>query len=135
MTKEVMRRIFGVILGILISSLLTYSLISKFDFIPRYQDILTFFGIAAVGGFIGGFVSRNVKNGLLSGLLAGIIGVPIVIIFFASFMYGFQVGFHLTTQNLGTYILLGLIGGTAGVAGAWIETKLRVHVISHNGPL
>ena len=130
------RKIFGVILGILISSLLTYSVINTFhfggrflpDFILSFQDILTLLSIAAVGGFIGGFVSRNVKTGFLSGLLAGIIGVLLVIIFFASYMYGFQAGFLLTSQyqNLLTYILFGLIGGTAGVAGAWIETKLGV---------
>lgn len=128
MAREVMRRIFGVILGILISCLLTYFVINTFHFIPSFfQRILTFMSIAAVGGFIGGFISRNSKAGFLSGLLAGVIGVPLTTSYLISPMLSLPFGSALTlayNRNLWIYILFGLIGGTVGAAGAWIESKL-----------
>ncbi|MDI6846793.1 MAG: hypothetical protein QMD13_05155 [Candidatus Bathyarchaeia archaeon] len=72
-------------------------------------------------------MSRNSKAGFLSGLLAGVIGVPLATSYLISLMLSLPFGSVLTLAynlNLGTYILFGLIGGTVGATGAWIESKL-----------
>ena len=127
--KEIMRKTFGVILGVSISAILTYSIINEFYFIPGIAGILTYQGISCAGAFIGGFLSRDIKAGFLTGALAGILGVPLTSLYLSSLMLDFPFmsflpGLYRT--NLGRLILHGLVAGLVGIAGAWIESKYTI---------
>ncbi|MFQ5870772.1 MAG: hypothetical protein ACE5IB_01240 [Candidatus Geothermarchaeales archaeon] len=150
-----MRLILGVGLGVFASFFWT----SVFTFLttppgsfnhPPWTStlaIVVLVGIIGLAGFVGGFVGGDLRFGFLSGLLAGMFGVPVAAAYSQTLIHCptalvavpphcpflvDELAWRYSTSSLGGYLLFGLVGGTVGVFGAWIET--RTHSLGKPSP-
>ncbi len=153
--EDVRKKVFGIIGGVLLASLLTY-LMTLSTYLLN-NPLLTFFfypfalmGVASIGAFVGGFLSRDVKAGFLTGLLTGMLVVPIVWQFLIYILppknvyvpewvdpaEAVEVPFSVIltevyTYLLGILIIFGLVAGVVGSLGAWIREHVNIGGNSH----
>ncbi len=108
---EGIRKLFGILLCVSISTLSTYFIVSTLHSIPG--GIILMLVIVSVSGFIGGFVSRDMKTSFLAGLLAGFL-TPLIYV-------SVEIGaLHVLILR---FALFGLVSGIMGVCGAGLSRQ------------